>query len=45
MLNRPYARRISEVVLRFSEDLVAGALISVTDQGIRVRRMTVPGQA
>ncbi len=31
----------SEVLLRFSEYLDAGALISVTDRGIRVRRLPV----
>lgn len=34
-------RRLSEVVLQFSEYLDAGALISITDGGIRVRRLPV----
>ncbi len=34
-------RQLSEVFLRFSEYLEAGALISVTDRGIRMRRLPV----
>lgn len=34
-------RQLSEVLLRFSAHLDAGALVSVTDQGIRVRRLPV----
>ena len=34
-------RQLSDVLLRFSEYLDAGALISVTDRGIRVRRLPV----
>ena len=32
-------RQLDEIIARFSVDLERGALISVTDQGIRVRRL------
>ncbi len=31
----------AEVLLRFAEHLIAGALVSVTDHDIRVRRLPV----
>lgn len=34
-------RHLAEVLLRFAEHLVAGALVSVTDHDIRVRRLSV----
>lgn len=32
-------RHLAEVLLRFAEHLIAGALVSVTDRDIRVRRL------
>jgi len=34
-------RHLAEVLLRFTEHLIAGALVSVTDHDIRVRRLPV----
>jgi len=34
-------RHLAEVILRFAEHLITGALVSVTDRDIRVRRLPV----
>lgn len=34
-------RHLAEVLLRFAEPLIAGALVSVTDRDIRVRRLPI----
>jgi len=38
-------RHLAEVLLRFAEHLTAGALVSVTDRDIRVRRLPVNRRA
>lgn len=38
-------RWLSMVIDRFRRDLQAGALVSVSDRGIRVRRLPIPGQS